>query len=52
MGLKIVVGYPAMPSSKGVALVSQNRQFQWFNRPTFIFPVVPASAATLLSKNG
>lgn len=52
MGFKIVVGYPAMPSSKGVALVSQNRQFQWFNRPTFIFPVVPATAATLLSKNG
>src|SRR5690349_17742134 len=52
MSFKVMMGYPAMPSSKGVPLVSQNRQFQWFNRPTFIFPVIPASAATLLASRG
>lgn len=37
---------------KGVPLLSQNRQFQYFNKPTYIYPVVPAYAATLLAKNG
>ena len=33
-------------------LLSQNRQFQWFNNPTYIYPMVPASAATLLKEDG
>lgn len=41
-----------MPSEKGVPLLSQNRQFQWFNRPTFIYPVVPAYAATMARDDG
>ena len=41
-----------MKSEKGVALLTQNRQFQWFSRPTYIFPVVPATAATMLKKAG
>lgn len=41
-----------MKSEKGVALLTQNRQFQWFSRPTYIFPVVPATAATMLAKEG
>lgn len=41
-----------MPSEKGVPLLTQNRQFQWFSRPTYIFPVVPATAATMLKKDG
>ena len=41
-----------MPSEKGVPLLSQNRQFQWFSRPTYIFPVVPATAATMLKNAG
>ncbi len=32
--------------------MSQNRQFQWFSHPTVIYPVVPASAATLLHRHG
>jgi len=50
--MKIIIGYPQTPSEKGTALLSQNRQFQWFSNPSFIFPVVLGSAATLLKKNG
>ena len=50
--MKIAISYPPLPSDKGVALLSQNRQFQWFNNPTFIYPMVPASAATLLQSMG
>lgn len=50
--MKIAVSYPPLESEKGVALLSQNRQFQWFNNPTFIYPMVPASAATLLQSMG
>ena len=47
---KIAIAYPPMASEKGVALLTQNRQFQWFSRPTYIFPVVPATAATMLKQ--
>ena len=50
--MKVAVSYPPLESAKGVALLSQNRQFQWFNNPTFIYPMVPASAATLLQSMG
>ncbi len=50
--MKIAISYPPLVSDKGVALLSQNRQFQWFKNPTYIYPVVPASAATLLKHNG
>lgn len=49
---KIVIGYPPIHSSKGVPLLSQNRQFQYFNAPTFIYPMVPAYTASLLKHNG
>ncbi len=50
--MKVMIAYPPIPSDKGVPLISQNRQFQWFNRPTFIYPVVPAYAASLLKARG
>ena len=50
--MKIAICYPPLPSEKGVPLLSQNRQFQWFSRPTYIFPVVPATAATMLKQAG
>ncbi len=50
--MKIALCYPPIPSPKGTPLLSQNRQFQWFSRPTAIYPVVPASAATLLRAHG
>lgn len=50
--MKISISYPPLESKKGIALLSQNRQFQWFNAPTYIYPVIPAYAASLLKKNG
>ncbi len=50
--MRIAIAYPPLPSDKGVALLTQNRQFQWFSRPTYIFPVVPATAATMLKAAG
>lgn len=50
--MRIALASPPLPSEKGVPLLSQNRQFQWFSRPTYIFPVVPATAATMLKEAG
>ena len=50
--MRVAIAYPPLPSDKGVPLLSQNRQFQWFNRPTYIYPVVPALAATLARDAG
>jgi len=50
--MKVSISYPPLESEKGVPLLSQNRQFQWFNSPTYIYPVIPAYAATLLKQNG
>ncbi len=33
-------------------MLTQNRQFQWFHEPSYLYPCVPASAATLLSAMG
>ena len=45
--MRVAIAYPPLKSEKGVALLTQNRQFQWFSHPTYIFPVVPATAATM-----
>lgn len=50
--MKISISYPPLESPKGVACLSQNRQFQWFSHPTYIYPVIPAYAASLLKANG
>lgn len=50
--MKVMIGYPPIPSEKGVPLLSQNRQFQWFSRPTYVYPVVPAYAATMAAEAG
>jgi len=50
--MKILIGYPPTKSEKGIALLSQNRQFQWFSNPTYLFPVILGSAATLLREKG
>lgn len=44
--MRLAIAYPPLISDKGVPLLTQNRQFQWFSRPTYIYPVVPAWAAT------
>jgi len=50
--LKVSISYPPLESAKGIPLLSQNRQFQWFRNPTYIYPMVPAYAATLLAEAG
>src|SRR3990170_2586004 len=50
--LKVSISYPPLESEKGIPLLGQNRQFQWFSEPTYIYPMVPAYAATLLKENG
>ncbi len=50
--MRVAITYPPIPSEKGTPLLSQNRQFQWFHSPTFIYPMVPSSAATLLKQTG
>lgn len=50
--MKISISFPPLESEKGIPLLSQNRQFQWFNSPTYIYPMVPAYAATLLKFKG
>ncbi len=50
--MKVMIAYPPLPLDKGVALLSQNRQFQYFHNPTFIYPMIPAYAATMLKERG
>ncbi|MCF8070509.1 MAG: B12-binding domain-containing radical SAM protein [Desulfobacterales bacterium] len=50
--MKISISYPPLKSDKGIPLLSQNRQFQWFKNPTYIYPMVPAYAASLLKAHG
>jgi radical SAM superfamily enzyme YgiQ (UPF0313 family) len=49
--MRVAISYPPLPSEHGVPLLYQNRQFQWFTEPTYIYPMVPAYAATLLKEN-
>jgi len=50
--MKIFLSYPPYKSDKGIACLTQNRQFQWFNNPSYIPPVVPMTAATKLKQDG
>jgi anaerobic magnesium-protoporphyrin IX monomethyl ester cyclase len=50
--MKISISFPPLESVKGIPLLSQNRQFQWFNSPTYIYPVIPAYLATVLKNDG
>lgn len=49
--MKIMIGYPAL-KGKGSPMLTQNRQFQWMTIGSYIYPVVPAYAATLLHNDG
>ncbi len=50
--MKIIISYPPFNTDKGYATLGQNRQFQFFKKPTYIYPVIPATAATLLKQAG
>lgn len=49
--MKVMIAFPPL-EGKGTPLLGQNRQFQWFHHPSFIYPMVPAMAATLLQAQG
>jgi len=48
--MKVMISYPPLVG-KGNPKLSQNRQFQWYHVPSFIYPLVPAMAATLLERD-
>lgn len=50
--MKIALGFPPLSSPKGIAALSQNRQFQWMKRPFLAYPVIMASLATMLKNKG
>lgn len=50
--MKIAISYPSLDSKKGIPLLAQNRQFQFAHAAWTAYPMVPASAASLLKKEG
>lgn len=49
--MKVLITMPPL-SGPGTPQLGQNRQFQWFDNCSAIYPVVPAYAATLLKEAG
>ena len=49
--MKAMISYPPL-EGKGSPMLTQNRQFQWYHVPSFIYPMVPAMAATVLDREG
>ncbi len=49
--MKILIAYPPL-LGKGSPMLTQNRQFQWYHVGSYIYPVVPAYAATMLQQAG
>ncbi|MEA2064417.1 MAG: radical SAM protein [Gemmatimonadota bacterium] len=51
--MKVAISYPPIVNERGqVAMVSQNRNVQYFKDPTYLLPVVHAQAATWLKATG
>ena len=48
---RVCISYPPL-SGPGSPMLTQNRQFQWYHAPSYIYPLVSASAATLLAQDG
>ena len=47
----VAISYPPIINSIGQkAMVSQNRNVQYFKKPTYLLPVIHAQAASLLKK--
>ena len=51
--MKVAISYPPIVNNHGQkAMVSQNRNVQFFQKPTYLLPVVQAQAATWLQQLG
>ena len=46
---KLIFTVPPIKSAKGVAQATQNRQYQYFKDPTYIYPVIPALFCSMLT---
>ncbi len=49
--MRVMISYPPL-EGKGSPMLTQNRQFQWMSKPSYLYPCVPASAATYLESLG
>lgn len=49
--MKVCIAYPKL-DGKGSPMLTQNRQFQWMSIGSYIYPLVPAYAATILDQDG
>lgn len=53
MQMKVAISYPPIVNDRGQkAMVSQNRNVQFFKTPTYLLPVTYAQAATCLKRDG
>jgi hypothetical protein len=51
--VKVAISYPPIVNDQGQkAMVSQNRNVQFFQKPTYLLPVIHAQAATSLKESG
>lgn len=46
---KLVFCVPPVNTDKGVAQATQNRQYQYFKDPTYIYPIIPAILCSMLT---
>ena len=49
--MRVMITYPPL-KGKGSPMLTQNRQFQWFHTPSYLYPCIPAQAATLVAVKG
>ena len=51
--MRVAISYPPIVNAHGQkAMVSQNRNVQYFKKPTYLLPVTYAQAATWLQQSG
>ena len=51
--MKIAISYPPITNQDGQkAMVSQNRNVQFFKKPTYLLPIIHGQAATWLKNLG
>lgn len=49
--MRILIAFPPL-SGPGTPMLTQNRQFQWYNFGSYLYPIIPAYAFTMLQKQG
>ncbi len=49
--MKVSISFPPIPGMKGTPMIYQNRQYFVKHEPCYIYPMIPAHAATQLKEN-